>query len=117
MSHGVTRIRPLTFGSVFREPRKNTALDASVRSIPRARVGFWLFVTSACFFLLGTAGHIYTPDGVIMFQVTQSLVDRGGTSIAGLREWPGFGGTPAPGPNGTSAFYAKYGPGLSLAAV
>src|SRR5688572_20665390 len=71
--------------------------------------GAWLFVTSACFYLLCTSGHIFTPDGVIMFQVTRAIVDRGEVSIPGLEGRPGFGGTQHVRDDGSTAFYAKYG--------
>ena len=46
------------------------------RSHDRA-VGRWLFVSCACFYLLCTSGHIFTPDGAIMFRVMAS-VEGGG---------------------------------------
>ncbi len=81
-------------------------------------VGRWLFVSCACFYLLCTSGHIFTPDGVIMFRVTQSLVERGETSIQELGPSPGFIGTAVRRrDDGSSVSYAKYGLGLSLAAI
>jgi hypothetical protein len=72
-----------------------------------------LFVAFACFYLLGTGGRISTPDGVVMFRVTESLVERGTSAIPELPAWRGFGGR-----RGTDGrFYAWFGPGLSLAAI
>ena len=82
-----------------------------------ARLTFWLFLSFACFYLLCSSGHIYTPDGVIMFRVTQSLLDEGKTSIAKLDAIPGFGGTEVRRGNDNPEFYAKYGLGFSLAAM
>ncbi len=81
-------------------------------------VGLWLFVTSACFYLLCTSGHTFTLDGVVMYQVTQSIADRGALSAAGPTRWSqGSSGTTVIGPDGQPVFYAKYGIGLSLAAI
>ncbi|HEY9069171.1 MAG TPA: hypothetical protein VIV61_02885 [Candidatus Ozemobacteraceae bacterium] len=82
------------------------------------RTAFWLFCAFFCFYFLGLGGHIYTPDGTIMFHVTRSLVVNGRTDIPEIASWRGFGGAERIDPEtGRRLFYAKYGVGLSLAAV
>jgi 4-amino-4-deoxy-L-arabinose transferase-like glycosyltransferase len=81
------------------------------------RTALWLFLAVAAFYLLCSSGHIYTPDGVIMYRVTESLIEEGNTDIAKLDAIPGFGGTEVRRGAAQPKFYAKYGLGLSLAAA
>jgi len=82
------------------------------------RLAWPLFLALAAFYLLGTGGTINTPDGVLMFRVTRSLVEDRTWAITGLAEAPRWGGLNVPDPaSGGSRFYAKYGPGLPLCAV
>jgi len=84
---------------------------------PRA-AACWLFVMLAGFYALFTSGHIDTPDGVVMYQITRSVMDRGELSFAPLPGSDKFGGPEAPaGPDGGPRRYSKYGVGLSLACV
>ena len=57
-----------------------------------ARLGGWIFLGFTCLYLLIGGGHIYSPDGVVMFRVTQSLLDGEGAAIEPLSNWPTFGG-------------------------
>lgn len=78
------------------------------------RTGFWLFLWFLAFYLLSTSGHIYTPDGVLMYLVTEGLVERGDPAMPAEEDaWP-FWHT-APGQDGRR--YAIYGLGPSLLAV
>jgi len=82
------------------------------------RLAWPLFLALAAFYLLGTGGTINTPDGVLMFRVTRSLVEDRTWAIATLAEAPGWGGLNVPdAATGETRFYAKYGPGLPLCAV
>jgi len=85
---------------------------------PAASLAWPLFIALACFYLLGTGGYIDTPDGVMMFRVTRSLVGRHTAAIAELRDSPGWGGSRVfDASTHRERFYAKYGLGLSLAAI
>jgi len=71
-----------------------------------------LFLLLFCFFALLTSGRVYSPDGVVMGRVTESLVKGQGGRVAPF--WiPG--GFLSAGRDG--ALYAKYAPGLSVAAL
>jgi hypothetical protein len=70
-----------------------------------------LFGWLALVYLLGTGGHVYSPDGVLRGRTTASLVEHGTPAIDGARVPPGF---LVPGRGG---WVAKYEGGLSLAAV
>ena len=85
---------------------------------PARRLAWPLFLALTAFYLLGTGGTINTPDGVLMFRVTRSLVEDRSWAIPGLAGSPGWGGLTVPDPGtGGSRFYAKYGPGLPLFAA
>jgi hypothetical protein len=80
--------------------------------------GGWIFVGFTCLYLLLGGGHIYSPDGVVMFRVTESLLDGEGAAIEPLANWPTFGGVAVVDPDsGAERFFAKYGLGQSLAAI
>ena len=82
------------------------------------RVAPWLFAAFACFYALGSGGHISTPDGTIMMRVTGSIVDRAVLDIEELTSWRKFGGKHVVDRRtGEKRFYAKYGVGLSIAAA
>ena len=68
----------------------------------------FLFFVSLYAFTMG--GHLYSPDGEIMFRTTESIVERGETSIDPLE---GF--ATKKGRNGKE--YAQYGLGQSVLAV
>ncbi|MFH1144350.1 MAG: hypothetical protein V1774_07385 [Candidatus Eisenbacteria bacterium] len=71
-----------------------------------------LFLLLLCFFALQTSGHVYSPDGVVMGRVTESLAQGRGAKVDPF--WiPG--GFLYEGENG--ALYAKYAPGLSVVAL
>ncbi|MFT5431608.1 MAG: hypothetical protein ACI9OJ_002305 [Myxococcota bacterium] len=73
------------------------------------RVLFFLLMT----YLAVAGGHAYSGDGVLMLRVTESMVTRGETSvrpIEGFTDYAVAGGQ-------DDALYAKYGLGLSVAAV
>jgi len=79
------------------------------------RIAGWLFAGLTGLYLLLGSGHIDSPDGVVMFRVSQSLLDRGAVDVEPLANWPGFGGSPAPpAASGEPRLYAKYGLGQSL---
>jgi hypothetical protein len=80
-------------------------------------VARWLFAAFACFYLLCTAAHINTPDGVIMFRVTRSFVERGSADVEPIDGLPTFGGQWVPQGTEPARFYAWFGPGLSAAAA
>jgi hypothetical protein len=87
-------------------------------SSSRRRLAWALFIALTCFYLLGSGGTIDTPDGVLMFRVTQSLVERRSTSVPmlpGASDWGGMAVEDAA--THEPRFYAKYGLGLPLAAV
>ena len=70
----------------------------------------WLFVLMLGLYLLGARGHFLSTDEVILYQVTQSLWEKGdlAVSIADQEEAPlGRDGR----------HYAQYGPGQSVAAL
>jgi hypothetical protein len=77
-----------------------------------------LFLTLTAFYLLGSSGRIDTPDGVLMFRVTQSLVERRAAAVEPLPGAGTWGGLVVPDRRGGVArFYPKYGLGLPLAAI
>jgi hypothetical protein len=77
-----------------------------------------LFLTLVAFYLLGSSGRIDTPDGVLMFRVTQSLVERRSAAVEPLPGTGTWGGLLVPDRRGGAArFYPKYGLGLPLAAI
>lgn len=78
----------------------------------RRRDTLALFGWLSLVYLLGTGGHVYSPDGVMRGRTTESLVERGTLEIDGRGVPPGF---LARGRGG--GMVAKYEGGLSLAAV
>jgi hypothetical protein len=77
----------------------------------------WLFVTAAAFYLATGSGLIHPSDGVVMFNVTESL-SHGRLDIEQLPAWPGFGVTTVRDTQtGRARSYAKYGIALSLLGV
>jgi len=88
------------------------------KSAPPGRLSLWILLTFSFFYLLCSSGHIYTPDGVIMYRVTKSMMDQGSCSIEMLEAIPGFGGTLVTrSDEAEPKFFAKYGLGFSLAAA
>jgi len=71
-----------------------------------------IFLFLICFFVLQTSGHVFSPDGVVVGRVTESIAHGRGAQVdpkwipAGYL-YQGTGG----------ARYAKYPPGLSLIAL
>jgi hypothetical protein len=84
------------------------SIDEEKRSSPAWLLFFWLTL----FYSLGTSGHVYPPDGVVMGQVTRSIVHGQGLAVDIPGIPPDF---VSPGKDGR--MYGKYGPGLSLVAV
>ena len=77
-----------------------------------------LFLALTCFYLLFSGGHIYTPDGVVMYRVTEAMVTRGSVDIEPPPNTRDFGGSWTEDPEtGERSFYAWYGLGMSLAAT
>jgi hypothetical protein len=74
-------------------------------------------VTLTCLYLASSSGHIDTPDGVMMFKVTEALAERGEVSVMPIEGWPGFGGRWVIDETGQRRFYCWFGIGASLAAV
>lgn len=92
------------------------ATPASNRS-PRTAAR-WLFVMLVGFYALFTSGHIDTPDGVVMYEITRSMVDRGELTFSPLPGSENFGGPAALATSdGAPRRYSKYGVGLSLACI
>lgn len=92
--------------------------SAHESDLPVSRIAWWLFGGLTCLYLLVSAGHIYSPDGAVVFRVTESLLDRGAADIQPLENWPTFGGSLFYAePGAEPRFHAKYGLGQSLAAV
>jgi hypothetical protein len=87
------------------------ARRAAPASDPR-RAAPWLFAGLALLYAGTTGGHVYSPDGVVMARVTESLVERGSLAVREAGYPPGFLATGRDG-----ARYGKYGLGLSFAAV
>ena len=85
--------------------------------MPRRGLLGALFAAFACFYGLTGVGYVCSPDGVVMLRVTGGLVERGRADIRELERWPGFGGRSVEDPSGGRVFHAKYGLGLSLAAI
>ncbi len=81
---------------------------------PFHRIGILLFLWFCLFYLLTTSGHIFTPDGVLMYLVTEGLVERGDPAMPAQEgDWP-FQHTEV-GQDGRR--YAIYGLGPSLVAI
>ena len=59
-----------------------------------SRIGFWLFCTFACFFLLCSSGRVRTPDEYMTLYETESLVLRHTSSVPQALQ--------------TQTFYGKY---------
>ncbi len=78
------------------------------------RIGLILFLWFALFYLLTTSGHIFTPDGTLMYLVTEGLVERGDPALPTQEGDWSFWHTEI-GRDGRR--YAIYGLGPSLAAV
>ena len=77
-----------------------------------------LFLALTGFYLLFSGGHIYTPDGVVMYRVTESMVERGTFAITPPPNTDDFGGSwIEDAATGERRFYAWYGLGMSLAAA
>jgi hypothetical protein len=49
--------------------------------------GRWLFWAACCLYLLTTAGQVNIGDGVVMLEVTESLVERGSFQIDRDLQW------------------------------
>jgi len=81
-------------------------------------VAGWLWLTLSAFYVLLLGGHIYSPDGTVMYQVTRSWVDEGQLDFPVLLDHEVFGGpvsrTDA---NGVQRRHSKYGPALSVASL
>lgn len=76
----------------------------------RALLGFLLGLA-----LLTHGGHIYSPDGAVMYNMTRALLDgRLWYPVAGNETLPGY---PVTAPDGQPANYSKYGLGMSIAAM
>ncbi len=89
-----------------------TSLAPSDRRLARA-----LFAAFTFFYLLGLGGHIYTPDGTIMFGVARRVAFEGRLEAQPIPGWEDFGGVWVVDSSGASRFYSKYGIGTSLGAV
>jgi len=77
----------------------------------------WLFAFLVCFYILVGGGHIYTPDGVVMFHVSQSIIS-GRLDVPALTAWRKFGVHPGKADEaGNRRLYAKFGLGQSLVAA
>ena len=81
---------------------------------PPHRVGILLFVWFVLFYLLTTSGHIFTPDGVLMYLVTEGLVERSDLALVYEEEEWSYWHTEL-GEDGRR--YAIYGLGPSLLAI
>lgn len=75
-----------------------------------------LFVALFALQVLSLEGHINTPDGQFMFDVSEAIVDRGAVDISPIPGMTTFGGSYVE-RGGERLFYAKYGLGLSLLAL
>lgn len=82
-----------------------------------SRCAALLFTAFSFFYLLGLGGHIYTPDGTVMYRVAERLAFEGRLDAQPIEDWEDFGGTWVADSGGARRFYAKYGIGTSLAAV
>jgi hypothetical protein len=93
-------------------------LAAADDAAPAGKIARWLFVAFASFYLLLLGGHIYSPDGTVMFRVTERIATAGRFDFRPLESWPEFGGLRVvDSATGESRFYAWFGLGLSLAAL
>jgi len=81
------------------------------------RIAIYLFISLTCLYILLGGGHIYTPDGVVMFSVSQSLL-QGKLDIERLENWKDFGVLGRTDRiTGKEKFYAKFGLAQSIMAV
>ncbi len=81
------------------------------------RVATYLFISLTCFYILLGGGHIYTPDGVVMFGVSQRLL-QGKLDIERLENWKDFGVLKKNDLiTGEEKFYAKFGLAQSITAT
>jgi hypothetical protein len=78
----------------------------------------WIFVMFTGLYLLCSGGHIYTPDGVVMYRVTQAIAEQGRTDISTRWLPREFGGVRFEDPaTGNEHLFAKYGLGYTLASL
>lgn len=83
-----------------------------------ARAALAIFVAFTGLYLLLLPGQIRTPDGTVMFRVSQALVERGQVDIPPLPAYADFGGQEVVDPTtGETHFYAWFGLGQSLVAA
>jgi hypothetical protein len=98
--------RPFAYAPLMMDPRPDSS--------SHTRTGAWLFVWFACFYLLTSPGHIPSPDGTLMYLVTEGLVERGSPALRDEGEGWSFWHTEL-GTDGRR--YSIYGLGPSLLAV
>lgn len=80
------------------------------------RLGAWLFALVASVYLLSLPGRITTPDGVLMFRVTEAVVERHALSVEPIAQTPAFGGQSVRDPaTHITQFYPWFAPGMSFA--
>jgi len=75
-----------------------------------------LFTTLFLTQLLFLEGHINTPDGQMMYKLSEAIIDRGSVAVTPFDRWEEFGGVPVVKGN-QRLFYPVFGLGLSLAAL
>ena len=86
--------------------------------MPPRRTPWLIAALAGCFYAFFHGGHIYTPDGVVMAQVTRGLVDHQSAAISDLEDFKDFGGAWVEDEaTGERRFYAYFGLGMSLAAA
>ena len=89
------------------------------KSASKRRAPLLLFALLLFCYLLTFGGHLYSPDGEIVFRVTESIAERGSLAVKPIIGPDGKSfATRAPAePRPDGREYAQYGVGLSLAAV
>ena len=82
------------------------------------KIARWLGLALTCWYILLLGGHIYSPEGTVMYRVTQGWVDDGFLDFPVLLDHEGFGGPVSQEEDGkVIRRHSKYGFALSAASV
>ncbi len=82
------------------------------------QIARWLWLSLTCWYILLLGGHIYSPDGTVMYRVTQGWVEDGTLDFPVLLDHEAFGGPVSREEDGkVTRRHSKYGLGLSAASV
>jgi len=82
------------------------------------QIARWLWLSLTCWFILLLGGHIYSPDGTVVYRVTQGWVNEGTLDFPVLLDHEAFGGPVSREEDGkVTRRYSHYGLALSAASV